>query len=237
MGRMGRRSPIRPIIIGTMWTETSIDGRPIWTQLPERPTHGLIFIPDADGINLLADALPPDWACVVPTHDDPWWSDRGTRSAERHFLEAVVPFLPGDVALLGVGAGGQAALRLGFKHPKRFPAVASLVGAIDHYELHGRGTILDDLYPTREHCRQDGAIMHVHPANWPPHVLFDCPPESPWHRGNDRLHEKLMALGVPHRSDLASPACGHTTEYVGRRLPATLRFLAEGVERQSRRLL
>ena len=43
-------------------------------------------------------------------------------------------------------------------------------------------------------------MLHVHPHDWPPNVWFACDPDSPWLRGNDRLHEKLMALGCRTRS-------------------------------------
>jgi hypothetical protein len=115
--------------------------------------------------------------------------------------------------------------------------VAALEASLDHYELYGRGTALDDMYPSREHCRQDGAGLHVQPMSWPPHLWFACDPDSPWLRGNDRLHEKLMALGVPHTIDFTSPACGHSWAYFDRMAPAMMRFVVEGLEKESRRLM
>src|SRR5438874_8311971 len=59
------------------------------------------------------------------------------------------------------------------------------------------GTSLGEMYDSKEQCRQDTALMHIHPSEHPPHVFFAIDPEdADWYRGNDRLHEKLGALGV-----------------------------------------
>lgn len=240
-----------------MWQSVAIAGRPADVFTPaDRPRFVLVFLPDLD------DVTPRDhpvWtglfaanrlACVCPSGGDSWWSARvcpafdPTRSGESFLLDDVLPWTmarfelrPGAVALAGVGAGGQGALRLGFKYPDRFGTVASLAGSIDFYELYGRGTCLDEMYPTREHARQDGVMLHVHPHNWPPNVWFACDPDSPWLRGNDRLHEKLLALGVPHIFDLTTRVCGHTWSYFDALAPTLVRFVAAGLEKESRRLV
>ena len=55
--------------------------------------------------------------------------------------------------------------------------------------------------------------MHVHPGRFPPHLFFCSDPDDPWHRGADRLHEKLAALGVEHECDLETRAGGHSWQY------------------------
>jgi S-formylglutathione hydrolase len=61
-------------------------------------------------------------------------------------------------------------------------------------------------------------------------VWFACPPYHEWYRGNDRLHEKLAAMGVPHVADL-------DTQLPPEELVAPmLAFVAAGLERESRRL-
>ena len=125
-----------------------------------------------------------------------------------------------------MGRGGQGAVRLALRHPALFPVAGSIDGAFDFHEHFGRGTSLDELYPGREHARQDTAILHVDGHNWPPHLYFACSPTSEWHRGNDRLHEKLAAMGVPHTAALDSPGD----------LGLLLTFVAGALERESRRL-
>jgi len=240
-----------------MWESLTIVGRSADVFTPaDRPRFVLVFLPDLDGVTLKDNAV---WtslfkanrtACVCPDGGESWWADRvcpsfdSKKSAERYLLDDVVPWaltrygVPANaVALAGVGAGGQGALRIGFKHPDRFRVVAAFEASLDHYELYGRGTALDDMYPSREHCRQDGAVLHVQPMKWPPYLWFACDPDSPWLRGNDRLHEKLMALGAPHTIDFTSPACGHFWAYYDRMAPAMMRFVVEGLDRESRRLM
>ena len=94
------------------------------------------------------------------------------------------------------------------------------------------------MYDSKEQCRQDTATMHVHPHHHPPHIYFAIDPEDEqWFRGNDRLHEKLMALGVEHVADLTTSAGGHSWDYFNRMAEPALRFLYEGLEKESRRLL
>jgi S-formylglutathione hydrolase len=167
-----------------------------------------------------------------------------TRTPERHVREDVLAFVqhrwqlaPPAVGLLGIGMGGQGALRLAFKDPERFPAVAAVSAALDYYELYGHGTPLDHLYNSKEQCRQDTALLHVHPSRYPPHLFFAVTPDDPWFRGNDRLDEKLIALGIPHEKDFQARAGGHSWAYFDQLAERSLRFVYAGLEQQSRRLL
>ena len=134
--------------------------------------------------------------------------------------------------------GGQGALRLAFKYPQLFPVVAAIAPAIEYHELYGQGTPLDEMYDSKEQCRQDTAIMHVPPHHPPPHIFFCIDPaDSRWFRGNDRLHEKLNALGVPHQADLTTRAGGHSWDYFNHMAERVERFVYAGLEQESRRLL
>lgn len=237
-----------------MWKQSTIGGRLAEVFTPaDRPRFVLLYLTDIDG------RVPHQWsvhlssnrlACVALDGGESWWSSRicpsfdPTRSAEEYLLGDVLPWtaahfgLPANaISLAGFGAGGQGALRLAFKYPDLFRVVASQNGSIDHYELFGRGTRLDEMYPSREHCRQDGVMLHVHPAQWPPHVWFACDPENPWLRGNDRLHEKLMALGIPHTFDFATRVEGDSFAFFDAMAPAMMQFVREGLDRESRRLM
>jgi pimeloyl-ACP methyl ester carboxylesterase len=170
----------------------------------------MLYLHDTDG--RLPDSLTElligqRLAAVYPRCAACWWSDLicpafdASRSVERWLIEDLLPFIKElwpHVAVAGAGMGGQGALRLAFKYPDRFRIVAAIDAALDHHELYGSGTALDEMYASREHCRQDTAILHIHPARQPAHIWFACDPASRWFRGNDRLHEKLSALGVVH---------------------------------------
>jgi S-formylglutathione hydrolase len=189
--------------------------------------------------------------CVCPSGGLSWWADRvcpsydPSRSAEGYLLADVLPFFarrwglyPRGIGLCGISMGGQGALRLAFRRPDLFPVVAAISPAIEYHELYGQGYSVDEMYDSKEQCRQDTAGMHIHPSQAPPHVRYCIDPDDePWLRGCDRLHEKLNALGVPHTADLTTRAGGHTWEYFDHMAGPTIEFLVAGLEQQSRRLL
>jgi S-formylglutathione hydrolase len=145
---------------------------------------------------------------------------------------------PHRVAVAGISMGGQGALRLGFKYPERFPVVAGVASAIEYDRRYGQGSPLDDMYRSREACRQDTAGLHIQPNKYPPHVWFACDPaDDEWHRGNDRLHEKLLALGVAHEADLDTTLDGHTWDYFDTTAPRLFAWLTGVMAKQARRLM
>jgi S-formylglutathione hydrolase len=246
--------------MSSTWTQESIAGKPADIYAPagaERPRFGLLYLHpignetlrDRPAFTRLLDhyALP----CVCPMAPYTWWTDRVLPSfdpvltAERHVLANVLPYFaqrwklgPRSIGLLGISMGGQGALRLAFKHPRLFPVAAGIASAIDYHEFYGQGFSLDEMYDSKEQCRQDTALMHIPPHDFPPHIFFCIDPEdADWVRGNDRLHEKLNALGVPHTMDMATSAGGHSWDYFNRMSEPAIRFVVEGLEKESRRLL
>ena len=187
----------------------------------------LLWLHSADVPGLADLAAAHGLDLVAPPADDRWW----TVAAEADLLALADPGRKWAAA--GVGMGGQAAVRIGLRHPDRFPVVAAIDAAFDFHDHHGRGTPLDALFPTRERARQDTAVLHVNPSRWPPHLWFAADPAGPWHRGADRLHEKLTAYGVPHAADLDTTGPG----YVAKKLPELVAFVAAGLARESRRLV
>jgi S-formylglutathione hydrolase len=188
--------------------------------------------------------------CVAPRGGWCWWADRvcaefdADITPERYLLDVLVPWAeagwklaPRAAALVGVEMGGQGALRIAFKHPERFPVVASISGALDCQDWYGRGTPLDEMYDTRERCRLDTAILHIDGHDWPRHLWFSCEPTAAaCYRGNDRLREKLSAMGVPHTADLDTRVRSGTT-YTAQMTPPMLAFVAAALEKEGRRLV
>jgi S-formylglutathione hydrolase len=189
--------------------------------------------------------------CISPRGNLSWWTGRRFPEFDRqltpesYLVEHVRPFLMarcritlGRVGVFGIGMGGQGALRLAFKYPDQFPVVAAIAAAIDFHELYGEGTALDEMYTSKEQCRQDTAPLHVHPAHYPSSIFFCIDPaDQQWFRGNDRLHEKLAALGVPHQADLLTQAGGHGWGYFNHMAERVIHFLQQGLSGQTRRLL
>ncbi|MBX7102876.1 MAG: esterase family protein [Gemmataceae bacterium] len=239
------------------WTTTTIAGKPAELLEPKDRRGALVFLHNAacqplsfsDEYSRLL--LESGLACVCPYGGGSWWTDRPTpefeppQTAERYVVEQVVPFVAERwginvprLGIFGISMGGQGALRLGFRHPELFPAVAAVAPAIEYYEFFGQGSSLDHLYESPEQARQDTVPMHIHPSNVPGHIFLATDPEDElWIRGADRLHEKLKALGVAHECDLSTSAGGHTWSYFDALAGRTVRFLSQALSTESRRLL
>ena len=202
---------------------------------------------------------------IAPRTGRSWWLDRimpafdKTLSPERFVLEQVraeierrLGVRPPGIALLGEGMGGQGALRISYRHPTVYPVAAAIAPAIDFHmamrECDDRddGEYYDTLWETYgdvERARQDTAILHVHPLNWPRHQWFASDPaDAHWHDGAARLQSKLRALGIPHTSLLESPdpialrQTGSAADQADRLAPDCIRFIIEALEQESRRL-
>jgi len=246
-------------MIGGTWSREIISGKAADVYQSPRPRprfgilflhgHGLETLHDKPAFTKLFDEL--NLPCVCPHGQRSWWVDRICAefdheiSPERHLLDHVLLFFkerwgltPRAIGVMGISMGGQGALRLAFKHPHLFPVAAGIASALDYYERYGEGLPLDDLYDSKEQCRQDTALMHVPPTNYPPHIFFCVDPDDDmWYRGNDRLHEKLSALGIAHTMDLVTRAGGHSWEYFNFMAERAVRFVHAGLEQESRRLL
>ena len=214
------------------WSQSTISGQPVEAFSPAGAIGTVIMLnreSEAWTVALAKHRL----AAVVPLAEC-WWSKRPEEgfeelgSPERFLLERVLP-LHRIQAVAGTGIGGQAALRLAFKYPDHFPIAASLNGAIDFHEHYGQGTSLDTLFRSREAARQDTATLQVRSGPNAPEVWFACFPQSEWFRGNDRLREKLNAIGVAHTSDLESSPKGN--------FDAMMAFIATAIRQRARRLL
>ena len=241
-----------------MWTREIIAGKAVdLFDPPAKPRFAVIFL-HGSGLETLAGnpvytsiLKTRNLACVCPHGQRSWWLDRvcpefdATLSPERFLIESMLPLCgsrwqlaPRGVGVFGISMGGQGALRLALRHPQLFPVAAGIASAFDFHERYGQGTPLDDMYTSKEQARQDTALMHIPRHDPPPHLFFCIDPtDVDWLRGNDRLHEKFGALGVPHTIDFTTSAGGHTWEYFNHMAEPTLRFVTEALEKESRRLL
>ena len=130
---------------------------------------------------------------VGPITQRSWWTDRicpefdATITAQQHILSNVLPFImqrfdatPPRIALFGTSMGGQGALNLAYRHPDTFPVVAAISPAIDFQnrieDIEDETDPLLQMYEDPESARQDTAILHVHPLNWPRGQYFCCDP-------------------------------------------------------------
>lgn len=189
---------------------------------------------------------------IEPVTGRSWWTDRiwpefdRAISAEAYVLKHVVALAaehwnarPPRIALLGISMGGQAALRMAYKYPHVFPTVAAIAPAIDFQKRIDEGIDpgLAYMYGDSESARQDSALLHIHPLNWPRNQFFCCDPtDTRWHDSVDRLRMKLSSLGVPFECDLETEAGGHSFAYACQLAPRTIGFIAQRLDQERRRI-
>lgn len=243
------------------WRRVEVAGHACEAFTPSQPSpHGyaVLYLHDEDSApvaELAAFATLFDrhgLRCLAPITGRSWWTDRvwaefdPQLSAEKYVLERIIPWLdeqwqvqPPRVALLGIGMGGQGALRLSYKHPNVFPIVAGIAPAIDyHFAMEEGDRTLNQLYRDWEQARQDTATLHIHPLNWPRHQWFACDPlDYQWFDSADRLRMKLYSLGVPYDADLETTGGGHTWEYFNRMSEPALQFIVGRLERERLRIV
>jgi S-formylglutathione hydrolase FrmB len=190
---------------------------------------------------------------IEPVTGRSWWSDRiwpefdAALSSEAYVLETILPHIaerwnsqPPQLALFGISMGGQGALRMAYKYPNVFPTVAAISPAIDYQKriIEAVDPALEFMYRDAEDARQDTALLHIHPLNWPRNQFFCCDPSDVrWHESADRLRMKLRSLGVPFECDLETEAGGHSFDYAEHMAARTIGFLADRLEHERLRVV
>ena len=246
-------------IIGN-WTEEDVAGHLCYLfEPPQRNPYNYVVV-YLHGVHLGQLVDQPAFVSELETHGLPvvapvtqrsWWTDKICAefdpqvTAERYVLDSVLPYIeksydarPPRIGLLGTSMGGQGALRFAYKYPDIFPVVAAISPAIDYQNRFSFDETIPDMYRDAEAARQDSALLHVHPLNWPRHQFFCCDPtDYRWWDGADRLRMKLSSLGVPHECDLEAEGGGHGFEYYNRMADRAVQFLADRLDQERRRLV
>jgi pimeloyl-ACP methyl ester carboxylesterase len=254
-------SPITNEPAGT-WTQVEVAGHVCHLFEPARPSeHGyvVIYLHCSEGASLarfpafVREFEQYGLRVIEPVTGRSWWTNRiwpefdPDISAEGYVLERVMPYVkerwhtePPRLALLGISMGGQGALRMAYKHPNVFPTVAAISPAIDFQKRIAEGVDpgLEFMYGDEETARQDTATLHIHPLNWPRNQFFCCDPtDLRWHESADRLRMKLWSLGVPFECDLQTEAGGHSFTYASHMAPRAVKFLADKLDQERRRVV
>jgi pimeloyl-ACP methyl ester carboxylesterase len=241
------------------WFDVEIGGKPVPGFLPTRPRepaaavlylhgHALVTLRDNPVYTPLLEQH--GLACLCPPGGRGWWTNRLSADFDpvvtpADYLEqSVFPWLerewhvaPPRVPLVGVSMGGQGALRLAYRQPRRFPIVAAIAPAIDYHQWYGQGYPLDSLYGSAEEARQDTAILYLAGMSYPRRQLIVCDPtDDEWFPSSEKLVGKLSSSGMPHESDLVTSAGGHTWDYFNHVAGRVIGFVATSLEEESRRL-
>ena len=217
-------------------------------------SSGLRNCIEAAGMPAIAPRAGRSWwlDTIVPVFDARITPERFVVQNVRAEIERRFGVVPPGVAILGTGMGGQGALRIAYRHPSLFPVVAAIAPAIDfHLTMHD--SFLNDgdpnaacdlfvelreIFLDAERARQDTAILHVHPLNWPRNQWFASDPADPqWHDGAVRLQSKLVALGIPHTALVKSANGGNVAAYEDCVAQEAMHFILEALDRESRRVL
>lgn len=243
------------------WHQETVAGHPCDLYSPPHENrHGYVVL-YLHGIHQtrLIDKVPfnqqfdhYDLPVVAPFTGRSWWVDKicpefdPQISAERFVLERILPFLaerfgskPPQIALLGTSMGGQGALRLAYKYPNLFPIAAAIAPAIDFQRKFNDGDVsIPAMYPDPESARQDTALLHIHPLNWPRNQFFCCDPaDLKWWDSADRLRMKLASLGIPFEYDLETSGGGHDFAYYNLMAEKAVGFLARSLDKERRRVV
>lgn len=239
-----------------MWSRVTIADIEADWFVPERHRTGrtILLLPhylgfsatwETDWVELLNRA---ECACFVPRTQACWWVDRvqdgflPNLSPEAWLLDETVLWLRRSIGgtsfgILGVGTGGHAALRLAFRHATIFSTAASIAGLLDMQDWYGRGLGLEEIYPSKEACRHDSAILRLDPARFPEAIRFSVDMSDPSWRGNDRLSEKLTANGLPHEAVFTTLGLNEIEAYTRVEAGASLAFVTAALDRIGKRLL
>lgn len=227
------------------WTTLDLAGHAVDLFAPDerRTDVALLILPDhgsraADSVSLTAALDRARVAALAPHGRGCWWLDRVEPGFDAEmtpiaFLtDHVLPLIaqgfevrPPGVKLLGWGVGGQGVLQLAYRRPRDFPAVAAVDPAVDFHELHGRGTAIDELFPTREAARQQTATLRMQGVGWPRRQLIVADPQGFWFEGAERLWMKLRSIGVPVETEFTATAGGGPTQFFEAQAGRAVQFL------------
>ncbi|MER6174304.1 YqiA/YcfP family alpha/beta fold hydrolase [Streptosporangium sp. NPDC001681] len=238
--RDGERLPLILHLHGAMSSSASLDmAKPLyddgWTRdelpravvaCPSTPTHGGFYIDHPDG---------PSWETLVADE------------FPQHLAKEHGPLAP-ETAVIGASMGGYGALKLGFRHPERYRAVAALSPAIfpgermDKVPDENLPGVLRDLHLTMGAGANDPAA-YAHNSVYGrlranvddlrrhrPAILVDCggADEFRLQDGSEYLHRLLWDLDVAHDYRVMANA-GHVGPAAVLRQADALRFIGRAL--------
>ncbi len=239
------------------WVRSTVGGHPIeaWEPLPGPFTEAIIFFHDLDGV---PPSLRDDWRAIIESSPLPvvcplagrtWWlsvpiaefPEAGplgwVQTDVVAWIEQRWGIKPPHFALIGVGMGGSGALNMSYRAARKFPVVAVISAAVDFHVYQPAEPTLSAVFESVEAARQQTAILHLHPLNWPLSQRIACDPrDRHWLDGCERLASKLSSSGIPFDRDFETTAGGDrksydaiqlrtSFEYVMKCLPAAVRQL------------
>lgn len=118
-------------------------------------------------------------------------------------------------AITGLSMGGHGGLFLGLRHAETFGACGSMSGGVYLPDFKTQFDIDKRLGDTNVSNNNfiNYSVMHVIEAKpaAPMHIIFDCGTDDFFYKVNHALHEKMVAMHIPH--DYTERPGGHSWEY------------------------
>lgn len=199
-----------------------LSGNPVFSRLLH--DHNLIVVCPDGGRSWWLDVASPEFE--PGTTPQQWLLDMVLSGIQEQFGIA-----PPRIALLGVSMGAQGVLQLAYRYAGRFPVVAAIAPAVDFYQLHGSGLVLDQMFPDAESARQSSVVLNLNPLSWPRHQFFCCDPrDQEWFDGAARLGMKLSSSGILHERDLETSHGGHSWDYFNHMAPRAVAHIVKGLQ-------
>jgi S-formylglutathione hydrolase FrmB len=105
-------------------------------------------------------------------------------------------------AITGLSMGGHGALFLAFRHAATFGACGSMSGGVDLNYSRNKFDIMKRIGDTIRYADnwKNYIVMNVI-ENYPKDslaIIFDCGTEDFYYEANQKLHEKMLKLKIPH---------------------------------------
>jgi pimeloyl-ACP methyl ester carboxylesterase len=239
------------------WVQLTVCGHPAeaWEPSAGPFTDAIVFFHDLDG---LSPSLREDWRAIVESSSVPvicplagrtWWLSVPTAE----FPEAgplgwvqtdVVAWIeqrwgikPPHFALIGVGMGGNGALNMSYRAARKFPVVAAISAAVDFHVYQPVEPTLNSAFESEEAARQQTAILHLHPLNWPLSQRIVCDAQDRhWLDGCERLASKLSSSGIPFDRDFETTTRGDRNLYDTQQLRISLDYVLKNLPAAVRQL-
>lgn len=118
-------------------------------------------------------------------------------------------------AITGLSMGGHGGLFLGLRHTETFGACGSMSGGVYLPDFKTQFDIDKRLGDTAKQSENfvNYSVMHLVDAKpaAPLHIIFDCGTDDFFYKINHSLHEKMVAMHIPH--DYTERPGGHSWEY------------------------
>jgi pimeloyl-ACP methyl ester carboxylesterase len=239
------------------WKTMEIGGKDVDLFLPEQSPRGQFALVHLHGHSEKTLKDNPVYTaaleahgllCVCPHGKRSWWLNRvctefdAAISPQEYVLDTLIPWIesewtiaPPAIGLAGISMGGQGALQLAYRYPRKFPVVAAIAPAVDFQRWFGQGLALDEMFATREAARQETVILQLHPLNWPRHQFLACDPnDHEWFESADKLSMKLNSSGIMHERDFQTSRGGHTWDYFEALADRTMGWVVEKLEAVAR---